>query len=216
MTCSKRKYVLRYIVFFIGLSCMALGIALTTLANLGTTPISTLPFVASLGFTPTIGFFTGMMNLALVGFQIAVLRRKFPSEQYLQIPAALLFGSLIDFWMYLVPVPEPMTYTHSVVYLAAGTLVLAFGIFVEVSADVVVMAGEGAVLVLATKLRRDFGVIKVAFDITLVVLAAALSLLLFGKVYGVREGTLISAVLVGILVKFFFGLKNRPGKGSAA
>lgn len=217
MAHSKRKYVfLRYIIFFIGLSCMALGIALTTLANLGTTPISALPFVASLGFSPTMGVFTGLMNLALVGFQGAVLRRKFPREQYLQIPAALLFGSLIDAWMYLVPLPATMTYAYSLLYLAMGTLVLAFGIFVEVSADVVVMAGEGAVLVITTLLRREFGVIKVAFDITLVALAAALSLLLFGEVRGVREGTLISAVLVGFVVRFFFRLKDRLGKGKAA
>ena len=215
MTRAQGKYVFRYIVFFIGLSLMALGIALTTLANLGTTPISALPFVASLGFRPSMGFFTGVMNLGLVALQLAVLRRKFPIEQYLQIPAALMFGSLIDFWMYLVPLPGVMTYSWSLLYLAIGTLVLALGIFVEVSADVVVMAGEGAVLVLSNLLRREFGAVKTAFDTTLVLLAALLSLLLFGQLHGVREGTLISAILVGFIVKFFFNLKKRMHKGGA-
>lgn len=213
MTRAQKVYIFRYFVFFIGLSFMALGIALTTLANLGTTPISALPFVASLGFTPSMGFFTGVMNLALVGMQIAVLRRKFPKMQYLQIPASLAFGFLIDFWMYLVPLPEVMSYPCSLLYLAAGTLTLAFGIFVEVSADVVVMAGEGAVLVLTTILRRDFGFTKIAFDTTLVLSAALLSLFLFGELQGVREGTLISAVLVGFLVRFFFGLRKRFSGG---
>ena len=215
MTLAQRKYAFRYLVFFIGLSCMALGIALTTLANLGTTPISALPFVASLGFRPSMGFFTGVMNLGLIALQIAVLRKKFPKEQYLQIPAALIFGSLIDFWMYLVPLPEVMTYGWSILYLALGTLVLAFGVFVEVSADVVVMAGEGAVLVLASLFRREFGIVKTLFDSTLVLLAALLSLALFGSLHGVREGTLVSAVLVGVIVKFFFSLKNRQDKGRA-
>ena len=162
------------------------------------------------------GFFTFLMNLALVLFQIAVLRRRFPKEQYLQIPAALMFGSLIDFWMYLTPVPDLMTYPLSLAYLAAGTLVLAFGIFVEVSADVVLMAGEGAVLVLASLIRKEFGFTKTAFDVTLVLTAALLSLTLFGQLRGVREGTLISAVLVGLLVRFFFSLRKGPGKGNAA
>ncbi len=212
MTHAQRGHALRYLVFFVGLSCMALGIALTTLANLGTTPISALPYVASLGFSHSMGFFTGLMNLCLVGLQVAVMRRKFPREQYLQIPASLVFGSLIDFWMYLVPLPETMTYWHSLAYLAAGTVVLAFGIVVEVSADVVVMAGEGAVLVLASLARKDFGIVKTLFDTTLVLLAAILSLVLFGKLEGVREGTLFSAVLVGLLAKSLFALRARLSK----
>lgn len=216
MTTAKRKYAFRYFQFFIGLSCMALGIALTTLANLGTTPISALPFVASLGLPPSMGFFTASLNMLLIALQIAVLRRKFPKEQYLQVPASIIFGSFIDFWMHVVPLPEVMTYSWSLAYLALGTLVLAFGIFVEVSADVVVMAGEGAVLVLAMLLRREFGVVKTAFDTSLVLFAFLLSLLLFGKVHGVREGTLVSALCVGFIVKFFFSLKRAKGKGNTA
>ncbi len=203
------NYFFRYLAFFFGVACMALGIALTTLADLGTTPISALPYVASLGFMSSMGFFTGLMNLCLVGLQLAILRKKFPPTQYLQIPAALAFGFFIDFWMRLTPLPDQMTYVYSLLYLALGILVLAFGVFVEVCADVVVMAGEGAVLALATLFHRDFGVIKTIFDTTLVLLAAILSLTLFGKLQGVREGTLISAVLVGVVVRFFFHLRRR-------
>jgi uncharacterized membrane protein YczE len=212
MTTAQRKYAFRYFLFFIGLACMALGIALTTLANLGTTPISALPFVASLGFPASIGFFTILLNLLLIVLQIAILwrlQRKFPKEQYLQIPASIIFGSFIDFWMHVTPLPEVMTYSWSLLFLALGILGLAFGIFVAVSADVVVMAGEGAVLVLSMLFRRDFGVVKTVFDTILVFLAVVLSLLLFGELQGVREGTLLSAFLVGMIVKFFFSLKSR-------
>lgn len=216
MTTVLWKYAFRYLLFFIGLSCMALGIALTTLANLGTTPISALPFVASLGLPPSMGFFTASLNMLLIVLQIALLRRKFPKEQYLQIPASIIFGSFIDFWMHFVPLPEVMTYSWSLAYLSLGILVLAFGIFVEVSADVVVMSGEGAVLVLAMVLRREFGVVKTVFDTSLVLLAVLLSLLLFGKLQGVREGTFVSALCVGFIVKFFFSLKRPKDKGNTA
>ncbi|MDL2209396.1 DUF6198 family protein [Desulfovibrio sp. OttesenSCG-928-O18] len=216
MTIAQRKYAFRYFLFFIGLSLMALGIALTTLANLGTTPISALPFVASLGLPPSMGFFTASLNMLLIALQIAILRGKFPKEQYLQIPASIIFGSFIDFWMHVVPLPDTMTYSWSLVFLALGTLVLAFGIFVEVSADVVVMAGEGAVLVLAMLFRREFGLVKTVFDTSLVLLAVLLSLLLFGKLQGVREGTLVSALCVGFIVKFFFSLKGPKDKENAA
>jgi uncharacterized membrane protein YczE len=205
-------HILRYLVFCIGLSCMALGIALTTLANLGATPISALPYVASLGLKPSMGFFTGVMNLGLVILQLAILTKSFARVQYLQIPASLVFGSCIDFCMYCVPLPDVMTYFYSLLYLASGLLVLAFGIFVEVSANVVVMPGEGAVLALATLVRRDFGTVKTIFDSTLVLLAALLSLLLLGDMQGVREGTLISGVAVGFIVRFFFYLRGTLSK----
>lgn len=211
MPFSRTSYLYRYLVFFTGLTFMALGIALTTRADLGTTPISALPYVASLGLPLSLGFFTVLMNIALVTLQIVLLRGKFPRLQYLQIPVSLLFGFLIDFWMALVPEAGGAGYAWQLGYLALGTVVLAFGVFVEVSADVVMMAGEGAVLVLSLVLRREFGGLKVAFDVTVVALGVLLSFLLFHELRGIREGTVISAVCVGFLVKGFFTLRRRFG-----
>jgi len=206
MTGKPAQYIFRYTVFFIGIFFMALGIVLTIKAALGTTPISALPYVASLGFVPSLGFFTMLMNMGLIAMQVLILRDKFPKLQYLQIPASLLFGVFIDFWMAAVPEPAGHTYAGQLLYLGAGTLVLAFGIFVEVSANVVMMAGEGAVMVLSLVTRRDFGTLKVVFDSTLVLLAGLLSLLLFQEFRGIREGTLVSALLVGCIVKLFFAV----------
>ena len=62
---------------------------------------------------------------------------------------------------------------------------------------------QGAVYAIAKVLYKEFGTIKVVFDITLMSTAAVLSLAFFGQLNGVREGTVISAVLVGLIVKFF-------------
>ncbi len=209
MSAKQNKYILRYLLLFIGISFMALGIALTTKANLGTPPITSLPYVASLGFTPSLGAFTTLLNMAFVAMQVLLLGKKFPKMQFLQIPTSLLFGFFIDFWMMLVPVPPEGVYMYKLLFVGAGILVLAFGIFVEVSADVVMMPGEGAVLVLALVTRRDFGILKVAFDSTLVFLAVMLSFMLFQDLRGVREGTILSAVSVGLVVRFFFAVRKR-------
>ena len=211
MTGKPVQYIFRYTVFFIGVFFMALGIVLTIKAALGTTPISALPYVASLGFVPSLGFFTMLMNMGLIAMQVLILRNKFPKVQYLQIPASLLFAVFIDFWMTVVPDPAGTTYAWQLLYLGAGTLILAFGIFVEVSANVVMMAGEGAVMVLSLVTRRDFGTLKVVFDSTLVILAGLLSLLLFHELRGIREGTLISALMVGFIVKLFFAAWKKMG-----
>ena len=209
MAGKRNNYALRYAVFFTGIFFMALGVALTTKANLGTTPITSLPYVASLGFAPSLGFFTIMLNLGLIAMQVVIMRSKFPKIQFLQLPASMLFGLFIDFWMTRVPDFTGYPYSAQLLLLGAGTIVLAFGVFVEVSANVVMMAGEGAVMVLSLVTRRDFGILKVFFDSTLVFLGMALSFILFHELRGIREGTVISAICVGFIVKFFFALHRR-------
>ena len=55
----ERKRVLRYGVFFAGLLCNAFGVAFITKADLGTTPISSIPYTLSIIFPKfTIGDFS--------------------------------------------------------------------------------------------------------------------------------------------------------------
>lgn len=199
----------RYGVFFLGITIVALGVALTTKASLGTTPISALPYVASLGFQPSLGFFNLVLNLSLVAGQVAILRERFPRIQYLQIPISFVFAFFIDFWMYLIPGLHTEAYAYKLLALGLGTLALACGVFLEVSANVVMMAGEGAVKALAMTLQKDFGTLKTGFDITLVVLGALLSIILFSEIRGIGEGTVLSAVFVGVCVKCLHALRRR-------
>ncbi|WP_138416668.1 hypothetical protein [Aquibacillus sediminis] len=63
--------------------------------------------------------------------------------------------------------------------------------------------GEGVVKVIALKLRKEFGIVKIVFDWSLVLSAVILSVIAFHTVEGVRERTLLSAFLVGYMVKQF-------------
>ena len=56
----------RYIIFFIGLYINSLGVALITKASLGTSPISSIPYVLSLNFPFTLGNFTIFFSLFLI------------------------------------------------------------------------------------------------------------------------------------------------------
>ena len=49
--------------------------------------------------------------------------------------------------------------------------------------------------------KMEFGVAKVVFDVSMTVIAAGLSVCLQGKLSGVREGTIIAAVLVGFIAR---------------
>ena len=202
----------RYVRFLIGLALIALGLAIIVKTELGTAPFSTLPYVASLGFSPSIGIFTIALNLVFVAIQAAILRDKFARAQFMQIFVGFLFGIILDFWMVVVPAPEMLSYVFKVLMLFAGTFIMAVGIVTEVHAAVLMTAGEGIVVVLALALKRDFGTIKIAVDVTLVVLGALLSFILFQEVKGVREGTLLSACFTGIFIKGIHKLQGRMAK----
>jgi uncharacterized membrane protein YczE len=92
-----------------------------------------------------------------------------------------------------------------------GFVLLGFGVALAVIANVIVNAGDGFVRVLANRLQKNYGNVKIAFDVVNVLLSAALSMALFdGTVLGVREGTLVAALCTGLVVKFFTKRLRKP------
>ena len=67
----------RYLIFLLGLFLSSLGVSLVTKADLGTSPISAIPYVLSLKFPLTLGQFTIAFSLLLIFLQLLILRRRF-------------------------------------------------------------------------------------------------------------------------------------------
>ena len=193
----------RYIVFLIGFFINSLGVSLITKADLGTSPISSIPYVLSLNFPFTLGQFTIAFSLLLILIQLVILRRNFKAEHLLQIPISILFGYFIDLTMIMLFFVHPQTYLSSVVYLLIGCVILGFGVYTEVLADVAMFPGESFVRAVSSTWKTEFGSTKVAFDVSLAVIAAVLSLLFAHRLDGVREGTIIAALLVGFIARLF-------------
>lgn len=63
-----------------------------------------------------------------------------------------------------------------------------------------VVPGEGVVRAIAKVSGVRVGTVKAVFDITLIIIAAVLSLIFFHGLRGVGIGTVISAVLVGPII----------------
>ena len=110
----------RYIVFLIGLFINSLGVSLITKADLGTSPISSIPYVLNLNFPFTLGQFTIAFSLLLILIQLVILRRNFKAEHLLQIPISVLFGYFIDLTMEMLFFVHPQTYLSSELYLPHG------------------------------------------------------------------------------------------------
>lgn len=195
----------RYLVFLLGLFISSLGVSLITRADLGTSPISAIPYVLSLRFPLTLGGFTIAFSLFLVLLQLLLLRSRFRAEDLLQIPISVAFGVFIDLTMALLWFLAPQFYLTRAAFLLLGCGVLALGVWLEVLANVAMLPGESFVRAIVTVWHTDFGITKVCFDVAMTLGAAALSLVLSGQLHGVREGTLAAALLVGFLARLIGG-----------
>lgn len=193
----------RYIVFLIGLFVNSLGVSLITKADLGTSPISSIPYVLSLNFPMTLGQFTIFFSLFLILLQFLILRKNFKAEHLLQIPISILFGYFIDLTMILLEFVTPHQYAAKIIYLLIGCIILGFGVYIEVLANVAMLPGESFVRAVSSTWNTEFGTTKVCFDVSMTVIAAALSFLFIYHLDGVREGTIIAALLVGFLARMF-------------
>ena len=191
----------RYLIFLVGLFVNSLGVSLITKANLGTSPISSIPYVLSLNFPFTLGNFTIFFSIFLIVLQLIILRKNFKLEHILQIPVSIIFGYFIDLTMILFSWVNPEAYVMKIVYLLIGCLILGVGVYMEVLADVVMLPGESFVRAIVFTWKTNFGTTKICFDVSMAVIAAVLSFVFAGRLDGVREGTVIAALLVGFIAR---------------
>ena len=199
----------RYGWFTAGVLLNAFGVALITKAALGTSPISSLPYVTgqisvlSLRFPVTLGQFTFLMNMLFILAQVLLLRKDFRPVQLLQVAVNVVFSLFIDVSMGLLSWMEVGVLPMRLLALAVGCAVLGFGISVEVAPRVLMVPGEGIVQAIAVVTGRQFGNVKTAFDATLVSTALLLSLLFFHQLQGLEIGTIFSALAVGRFVNLY-------------
>lgn len=202
---TKKEILKRYILLIISLFFSALGVAVTKHGELGVSPISSVANVLSYQFTSlSLGTWLIIWNCILIAGQVFILRKSFQMIQLLQIPVSVLFGYFTDFGMWCVSFLPADTYPVRIAMVIAGVIILGFGISLSVIANVVMNSGEAFVKAVSDTTGKNFGNIKIAFDIICVIIAIVLSLLFFDlRIVGTREGTIIAAVFTGMVVKLY-------------
>ncbi len=196
----------RLVILITGLLTLSFGVALSVKANLGISPVSCIPYVFSLSTPLTLGILTTLFNLLLILLQVALLRKAFDPIQLLQLPVVMVFGFFIDFALWAVSGLVLTSYLLRFIVCIFSCLLMGFGVFLEVKANVTYLPGEGIALAVAKTLKVEFGKAKIGSDSAMVLIGGVSSLLLTGNLYGIREGTVISAFLIGFTARY---LTNR-------
>lgn len=190
-----------WITLFFGLFFMASGSAFTIKAALGTSAITSVPYVLSVITPLSVGNVTIIMHAVFVLAQWLMLREKFEIVQVLQIPVALVFGKMLDGILWVLQFLQPAAYWARWLVCLAGILQVGLAVVLEVGSKTVPLAGEGIVLALAEVTKLPFPKMKIISDVTLVSTACVLSLIFLHRIEGVREGTVAAALLVGVVTK---------------
>lgn len=202
----KSEIVKKYLVFVLGLYFLAAGVVLIVRSALGTTPISSVNYVLSLHSALSLGAWTFVINMLLIVGQFLILgkrrSRRDTVEILLQIPFSFIFSAFIDLNMLLTAALVPANYGASIGLLLLGCLVQSLGVVLEIKPRVAMMSAEAFVKYASQACDKEFGRFKVWFDVSLVLSAVVISLVLSHRIEGVREGSVIAACLTGYIVSF--------------
>lgn len=190
-------------VYVAGLCLMAFGVAFSVNSGLGVSPVNSLPYVISV----ILGRDMGTCVTAVFGFYILVqfllLRRKFHPVQLTQLLFSAIFGYFVDFAKWVLGDWAIPGYGGSLVMLFVSIFLVALGVCLYMGTGLVNMPMEGMTKAVRDTLlpRVHFAEVKVAMDCTAVAIGVILSLVFLGRLDGIREGTVICAVLVGKVMK---------------
>lgn len=183
-------------IYCLGLLVLAFGIALSVNSNLGVSPVSSLPYVVSQIVNISLGTCTTIVYSVYILLQM-IISRKFQPTLLLQLLFSTIFGYFVDGAKYVLGDFCLPTYFGQLAMLAASIVLIGFSLVLYIDVKIAPMPAEGLVGCIAEKLGKPFSKMKTMFDCTSVLVGIVLSFLFLGKLVGIREGTILTALLAG-------------------
>lgn len=188
-------------IYCLGLLVLAFGIALSVNCGLGVSPVSSLPYVVSQILSISLGTCTILVYALYVLLQM-LLSRKFQPTLLLQLVFSTIFGYFVDGAKFVLGDFCLPGYLGRLAMLAASIVLIGFSLVLYIDVQIAPMPAEGLVGCIAERTGKPFSKMKTAFDCTSVAAAIVLSLLFLGRLDGIREGTILTALLAGRMMGF--------------
>lgn len=201
----KKNIIGRYMLFLVGLFIASMGVAFSTKAGLGTSPVASVPYSISLVCPVlTLGGWLNLLGVLQITVQVLLLGKKCkPLEITIQTILAFVYGYMTDFSCWLIKGIGVDTYFEQLVYMLLGCMILAFGIWIQLKGAVAMLPGEAMNRTISMVTGRKYENVKIFFDIFYISIAAIICLVFIGKLEGVREGSIFAAIMVGNIIKVY-------------
>ncbi|WP_448903431.1 YczE/YyaS/YitT family protein [Eubacterium sp.] len=209
---KKGNYFTRITIYILGLFIMTLGISMSVKSDFGVSPVSSIPYTITCITGLEMGKATILFHVGLVVLQIIILRKAFKIKNLLQVVVGVIFGYFTTFSNYLFSfLPQTDNIAIRTIMMVGSAALIAVGIFFYLPADIVPLAGEGAMQAIADKINIEFSKVKMGFDISMVAISLITCLIVLKALGSVGIGTIVAAVLVGAflgLITKMFGEKR--------
>lgn len=205
---SVKELIVRMAILFVGLCIAHLGVTLFLLADLGSDPFNVLVqgLFRTLSSVPGLQFLThGSVHIGVNLLIILILF--FVERTYIKLGTVfcMVFGGpIIDLFTALLQniIHSGLAFGVRLGVLALGCVILAYGMTVVIKSDAGTGPNDLVAIAISEKGHFPFGLTRVITDVSFV----GIGFLLGGKV-GI--GTLVCAVLVGIVAERFLPLNEK-------
>ncbi|NLK64224.1 MAG: hypothetical protein GX289_03915 [Tissierellia bacterium] len=204
-----KKSAKKLFIYVSGIFILSIGVNISKAAQMGISPVSAIPYAIELIWNIELGKATLFFSIALIALQMVLLGKNFKLIQLLQLACIFLFSFFVTytgsehllFWL-----PMPSFYITKLLYLFVSILIIGIGISFYLMTNYISLPAEGlmSAIVELSKGKWKFANVKVVIDSSMVVVSAILSMFFLGQLKSVREGTVISALLIGEVVGFMF------------
>ena len=210
----------RFLIYFFGLYCIAIGIAFSAKSELGVNPVgSPANVLYQIGLNLGLPGYVNLGNCTIVVYclyilsQILILRKEFQPIQLLQLAVSFMFGWLVNLATAMLAfLPMPQTYAMRMAYLLINIPFVGLGVMLYLCPSLLPTPGEGVALAISHKTGLAVSTCKTIFDCSVVTIAVILSLVYFKGLVGVREGTVICALLTGSVMRLLQRWLQKPVK----
>lgn len=198
--------------FAVGLVLLAFGTALTAYGDFGISMVVAPAYILHLKVSEFLPFFSfGMAEYVLqaaVLLLMTLLLRKFRVVWLLSFVTAVLYGLILDASMLLMTLLPDIFALRLAIYIL-GALICDVGISLLFRTYLPPEVYELFIKNLAKKFEKPIPTIKTVYDCVSMAIAIAMSLLFFGAFRGIGIGSVICALVNGVLIRAFTKVFDR-------
>lgn len=192
----------RLVVYIIGLFLLSLGVGFSIQANLGVSPVSSLPYALSLITSLSVGTMTFVANLLFIACQLAFGSKLTKKDIFIQLIVSVLFGIFMDSALALITIilPMPQSIIMRLLYLVISLFIIAFALLLYFTAQLPLMSYDALTYAISKRFKLAFGKAKITGDLVNVAFSATLCLLFIHSFGSIGIGTFIAAYFIGKIV----------------
>jgi uncharacterized membrane protein YczE len=197
----KKQRILRFLIYLIGVNCMALGTTLNAKTGLGLGTITSLPNAASLWLGMRLSTAVLILYCLMILAQFWMKGRNRSWWDLLQLPTSFLFSAYLELFDRL-----PLDFPHlwqNLLMMAAASCITGVGVSITVNMDIAPNPPDGLVYTASNILGRDMGLVKNVLDAVCVLGAVSIDLLCCGQLRSVGIGTVWAMIFIGRTVSVF-------------